>query len=111
MTINQNSNIFQTIKDLVELDLSEDIFDNQLLNYINQNIQYMINNGIPITLIDMDTNFSDWSQLRAGDENIICKYLSYTCLVQLDNSFLSKNTIDKILEDTLYQLKVIYDSV
>ena len=41
--------ILNQIKEMVEVDVEEEIFDTQLLSYINSGISYLTRNNIPIT--------------------------------------------------------------
>lgn len=110
--------ILNQIKVLLEVDLTEEIFDNQLLLYLNAGIQYLINNKIPINLITDTSTTDNWQTLglKSGDEQIVLSWLHLYALQRFDRDLMetSRNAtilwIDNEMQNLIYQLKVIYDN-
>jgi hypothetical protein len=107
--------IIDEIKTLLEIDLTEPIFDYQLLLYINNGISYLKNNKIPLTKIDATTPTDVWITLglREGDEKIVFDWLHLYIMQRFDRTLTSMTTANWIaseLENLIYQLKVIYDN-
>jgi hypothetical protein len=115
-----SESIFSKVKTLLEIDLSDDIFDSELLLYLNTGIRYLINNKIPINLIDESTLSDEWISdgLKSGDENIVIAWLHLYCLQRFDRTLTTEfnstlkinNWLDAELNNLIYQLKVIYDN-
>jgi len=61
--------ILNQIKEMVEVDVEEELFDTQLLSYINSGISYLKRNNIPITRIDEDSELTEWNEIEE-DESI-----------------------------------------
>ena len=106
--------ILAMVKTMLELDISEDIFDDQLLLYLNAGIQYLINNKIPVTSIGETTTPDAFTGLKTGDSQIVIQWLHLYCLQRFDRTLMegsgtTLNWLDGELQDLIYQLKVIYD--
>lgn len=108
--------ILEKIKTLLEVDLSEEIFDDQLLLYLNNGLRYLINNKIPLSLIDDTTTIEAWTEIIAGDDQVVLSWLHLYTIQRFDRSLMqtggtTMEWIDKEQENLLYQLKVKYDQV
>ena len=107
--------ILEEIKTMLEVELGEGIFDDQLLLHINAGISYLRNNKIPVTKIDKTTQTSDFD-MDEFDELIVIDWLSLYCLQRFDRSLLSAaagttaNWIATEMTNLIYQLKTKYDS-
>ena len=105
--------ILRRIKTLVEVDIADDIFDPQLLHYCNGGLQYLINNAIPVTLIDNET--VDWPDIEPGDDNIVIAWLHFYVVQRFDGSLMAVTSrgsqiwIDGEMNNLIYQLKARYD--
>lgn len=109
--------IFEQIKELLEIDTDEPIFDKQLLLYLNACIGYLKNNKIPLTEVDKNTTAEDWHNigLIEGDEAIVIDYLHLYTFQRFDRSLMSGNQttlnwIESQLIDAINHLKAIYDN-
>lgn len=109
--------ILNDIKSLVEVDIDDKIYDDQLVLIINSGISYLINNGIPIDEIKTDTNSDEWDKIDKHDYSTILNWLNYHVLQNFDRTLMlsysantTNNFIDYHMTDLLYQLKVRYDS-
>lgn len=105
--------ILNIIKEMVEVDVEEDIFDGQLLRYINSGISYLHRNGIPVSKVSTDTELKAWADIEEVDKESILDWLHLRCVQRFDKSLMtgSKTTmewIDSELTNILYQLKAIY---
>jgi hypothetical protein len=105
--------ILETIKEMVEVDVEEDIFDDQLLRYINSGISYLQRNGIPVSKVATDTKLETWADIEEEDQENILDWLHLRCVQRFDKSLMtgSKTTmewIDSELTNILYQLKAVY---
>lgn len=105
--------ILETIKEMVEVDVEEDIFDGQLLRYINSGISYLQRNGIPVSKVATDTELETWANIKEEDQDSILDWLHLRCVQRFDKSLMtgSKTTmewIDSELTNILYQLKAVY---
>jgi hypothetical protein len=111
--------ILNQIKTLLEVDLSETIFDDQLLLYLNNGIRYLANNKIPVDVIDATTLPDAWALLglNTGDSNIVVAWLHLYVLQRFDRTLMAVNGqnatlqwIDSEMQNLIYQLKTIYDN-
>lgn len=107
--------ILSDLKTLLEVDIDETIFDDQLLLYANAGLRYLANNKVPVSDIDKDTIFSDFSDLREGDSNIVMSWLHLYTLQRFDRTLMqgsgtTSNWIDGEMLDLLTHLKVLYDN-
>lgn len=105
--------ILNKIKDMVEADIEETIFDNQLLLYINSGISYLRRNGIPVSKITNKSTLENWKDIEEDDKYTILDWLHLRCIQRFDKSLKtgSKTTndwIDSELTNLIYQLKAIY---
>lgn len=105
--------ILNIIKEMVEVDVEEDIFDGQLLRYINSGISYLQRNGIPVSKVSTDTELKSWADIEEVDKESILDWLHLRCVQRFDKSLMtgSKTTmewIDSELTNILYQLKAVY---
>ena len=105
--------ILKTIKEMVEVDVEEDIFDVQLLQYINSGISYLQRNAIPVIRIDAKTELGGWTDIREEDREIVLDWLHLRCVQRFDKSLMNGGAttmewIDSELTNLLYQLKAIY---
>ncbi|HGA1205593.1 TPA: hypothetical protein ACIRGN_000891 [Streptococcus suis] len=105
--------ILEKIKEMVELDIDETIFDVQLLSYINSGISYLNRNGIPVVKIDDDSEDVVWESIAGEDVEIIIDWLHLRCVQRFDKSLMngSETTmkwIDSEMTNLLYQLKAVY---
>ncbi|MBC1353882.1 hypothetical protein HB837_15860 [Listeria innocua] len=116
--------ILQEIKTLLEIDdissdgVSENIFDEQLIKYINSGIRYLINNSVPITPINDSSDSGEWEKV-ADHYEIIRDYLHLHVLQRFDRTLViggvnntsntTMNWIESEKTDLLYQLKCFFD--
>ncbi|HEP1369323.1 phage head-tail connector protein [Streptococcus pyogenes] len=106
--------IFKTLKEMVEVDVEEDIFDVQLLRYINSGISYLQRNAIPVVKIEENSKFTDWPDIEEEDKETILDWLHLRCVQRFDKSLMTGGVttmewIDSELTNILYQLKAIYE--
>lgn len=104
--------ILNTVKTMLELDISDNIYDDELLLYLNSGIQYLINNKIPITLIDKTTTIDAFTNLKSGDSQLLTEWLHFYCMPRFDMELSSTtlNWINSELENLIYHLKTVYDT-
>ena len=110
--------ILNVIKELLEVDIEESIFDNQLLIYLNGGIAYLKNNKVPITRVSIDSTTQEWldNGLIEGDEDIVIQWLHLYALQRFDRSLMNISSsttqewIDNELSNLIHQLKVRYDN-
>lgn len=110
--------ILETTKELLEVDVEEEIFDNQLLLYVNAGMRYLVNNKIPVGVVKTDTTFDDFKNLKAGDEHIVISWLHLYAMQRFDRTLMTTNSIatatkswiDTEMQDLITQLKAIYDN-
>lgn len=105
--------ILETIKEMVEIDVDEEIFDTQLLRYINSGISYLQRNGIPVTSVEEITDTDVWSELKSDDVESVLDWLHLRCVQRFDKSLMTGSGttmewIDSELTNILYQLKSVY---
>ncbi|CYU89657.1 TPA: hypothetical protein TZY74_000031 [Streptococcus suis] len=105
--------ILETIKEMVEVDVEEDIFNVQLLRYINSGISYLQRNAIPVIRIDKKTELEGWTDIKEEDRETVLDWLHLRCVQRFDKSLMNGGAttmewIDSELTDLLYQLKAIY---
>ena len=121
--------VLDDLKNLLEVDVEETIFDAQLLLYANSGIAYLKNNGIPIErigttsdvfafqkeLTENKTSDAIWHNLRDDDYEIVLAWLHLYCLQRFDRTLMTNaykatvNWIDSEMTNLIYQLKVRYD--
>ena len=121
--------VLDDLKNLLEVDVEETIFDAQLLLYANSGIAYLRNNGIPVErigtisdvfafqkeLTENTTSDTVWHNLRDDDYDIILAWLHLYCLQRFDRTLMTsaykttQNWIDSEMTNLIYQLKVRYD--
>lgn len=104
--------ILDDLKELLEIDLEEKIYDRQLLLYANGGIAYLKNNAIPVTRIDETTD--KWDSLKDDDSDIVIQWLHLYCLQRYDRTLMSSSGttqewIDSEMSNLIMQLKVRYD--
>jgi hypothetical protein len=108
-------NILESLKELLEVDLDEQIFDNQLILYINLGIGFLANNNIPVTSITDSSVANDWTGLSDDDTNVVISYLQLHVLQRFDRTLMTKNAnttqmwIEKEKDSLLYHLKCKFD--
>lgn len=90
--------IFEKVKTSVELEGIE-AFDNQMLEYINQDLSYLFNNNIPVTNIDTTTEGFDG--LEDVDLPVVLEYLQWSAMIKLDRSFLSQSATATFVQSRL----------
>lgn len=105
--------ILDTIKEMVEVDVEEDIFDVQLLRYINSGISYLQRNAIPVIRIEKDTKLEGWMDIEEEDRETVLDWLHLRCVQRFDKSLMTGSSatmewIDEEMANILYQLKAIY---
>ena len=106
--------VLDYLKNLLEVDVEETIFDAQLLLYANSGIAYLKNNGIPVERIGT-TSDTVWYSLRDDDYEIVLAWLHLYCLQRFDRTLMTQgsqttlNWIDSEMTNLIYQLKVKYD--
>lgn len=106
--------VLDDLKNLLEVDVEETIFDAQLLLYANSGIAYLMNNAIPVTRIEANTLSKEW-ELRDGDYDIVLAWLHLYCLQRFDRTLMTNaykttvNWIDDEMKNLINQLKVRYD--
>ena len=121
--------VLDDLKNLLEVDVEETIFDAQLLLYANSGIAYLRNNGIPVErigttsdvfafqkeLTENKTSNAIWHNLRDDDYEIVLAWLHLYCLQRFDRTLMTSaykttlNWIDSEMTNLIYQLKVRYD--
>ena len=121
--------VLDDLKNLLEVDVEETIFDAQLLLYANSGIAYLRNNGIPVERIgttsdvfafqkelpENKTSNAIWQELRDDDYEIVLAWLHLYCLQRFDRTLMTSaykttlNWIDSEMTNLIYQLKVRYD--
>ena len=121
--------VLDDLKNLLEVDVEETIFDAQLLLYANSGIAYLRNNGIPVErigttsdvfafqkeLTENTTSDTVWHNLRDDDYEIVLAWLHLYCLQRFDRTLMTsaykttQNWIDSEMTNLIYQLKVRYD--
>ena len=106
--------ILNTIKEMVEVDVEEDIFDVQLLRYINSGISYLQRNAVPVIRIDKETELGGWTDIEEEDREIVLDWLHLRCVQRFDKSLMTGSAatmewIDGEMTNLLYQLKSIYE--
>ncbi|WP_313175281.1 hypothetical protein [Streptococcus parasuis] len=106
--------ILNTIKEMVEIDVEEDIFDVQLLRYINSGISYLQRNAVPVIRIDKETELGGWTDIEEEDREIVLDWLHLRCVQRFDKSLMTGSAatmewIDGEMTNLLYQLKSIYE--
>ena len=121
--------VLDDLKNLLEVDVEETIFDAQLLLYANSGIAYLKNNGIPVErigttsdvfafqkeLTENKTSDAIWHNLRDDDYEIVLAWLHLYCLQRFDRTLMTNaykatvNWIDSEMTNLIYQLKVRYD--
>lgn len=121
--------VLDDLKNLLEVDVEETIFDAQLLLYANSGIAYLRNNGIPVErigttsdvfafqkeLTENKTSDVVWHNLRDDDYEIVLAWLHLYCLQRFDRTLMTSaykttlNWIDSEMTNLIYQLKVRYD--
>lgn len=111
--------ILQDLKTLLEIDLDEDVEDAELILNANDYIADLINNEVPLTIIDATTTSEDWeaSGLDAIDYYTVLKYLNMSAVRDISPAFVTgqnasiNNNIEKSLQRKLFQLKINYTKV
>lgn len=107
--------VLQELKTLLEVDVEETIFDNQLLMYANAGIGYLVNNGIPVSRIDKTTTNAAFNFTNESDYDVFLAWLHLYCLQRFDRTLMTQgsqttlNWIDTEMTNLIYQLKVKYD--
>lgn len=105
--------ILKTIKEMVEVDVEEKIFDVQLLRYINSGISYLQRNAVPVIRIEKDTELKEWTDIEEEDRETVLDWLHLRCVQRFDKSLMTGSSatmewIDGEMTNMLYQLKAIY---
>ena len=104
--------IFSDIKNNLEFS-DIDIVDAKLLSLSNYYIQFLINNGVPLSYITKESDTSDWTEI--SDKNcyyIVIDYITTSLLIDLNIETISSNTsriLESRLMNNLYHLKVKFD--
>ncbi len=102
--------ILEKVKASIELEGIE-AFDNQVLEYINQDLSFLNNNNIPVTNIYATTEGFDG--LEDVDLPVVLEYLQWNAMTKLDRSFLSQSATASFIRDRiavcLNHLKGKYD--
>ena len=109
--------IIEELKTLLEIDIDEELFDHQILLQANAGLRYLMNNAIPVFLIDETNSGDDFDKLQAGDYQLVLNWLHLYCLQRLDRTLnystlgakTTGNWIEDEKTDLIYQLKVRYD--
>ena len=105
--------ILNQIKEMVEVDVEEEIFDTQLLSYINSGNLEKTGTKNTITRIDKESELTEWNKIEEDDKETILDWLHLRCVQRFDKSLMIGNSttmswIDEELTNILYQLKAIY---
>lgn len=108
--------LLEKVKTLLEVDVTEPIYDDQLLLLINGGISYLLNNGIPVAAVDDSTTFDDFAGLTEPDRAVVLQWLFLWVLQRFDMTTMSDNKftvttgswIADELDNLLYMLKVQY---
>lgn len=107
--------VLEDLKQLLEVDLDEEIYDNQLLLYANGGLRYLMNNAVPVSIITKDTEHTAFANLKDDDYQIVLSWLNLHCLRLFDRTLMNSNQtatnnwIEAEMQNLIYQLKVIYD--
>ncbi|MCL2536954.1 MAG: hypothetical protein FWE51_01545 [Coriobacteriia bacterium] len=109
--------ILGAVKDLVEVDVAEDIFDSQLLAIINTGMVFLKNQAIPVGAINADTGLDDFNMLKDDDIHIVIAWLHLYCLQRFDRTLsagqgqsATVSWIDREMTNFIMHLKVRYDN-
>lgn len=108
--------ILECLKNMLEVDIEEEIFDTQLLAYANIGIAYLIRNKIPLHVITSETSFEDFPDLKDNDIYIVLSWLHLYVLQRFDRTLMqgnqgtTTNWLDAEMTDLITQLKAIYDN-
>lgn len=107
--------VLEQLKELLEVDVQEDIFDTQLLLYANGGIAYLINNGVPLSRLTVETKAKEFKLKKPEHYDVVLSWLHLYCLQRFDRTLMTQTTqttlnwINEEMTDLLYQLKVFYD--
>ena len=105
--------ILNDVKELVEIDIDEGIYDRKLILHINSGVAELVNNAIPISKIDVQTLDVDWKLIESNDYQIICDWLYFYVIGRLERPRITgratSDFIEKQMTNLLYQLKAKYD--
>lgn len=107
--------VLQDLKTLLEVDIEETIYDDQLLMYANAGLRYLENNGVPVEAIEKETDSANFKNLKPPDFALVLSYLHLYCLQRFDRTLMTGNGqsnmswIDAEMLDLITMLKVRYD--
>lgn len=101
--------VLKDLKEMVEVDVEETIFDKQLLLHANSGIAYLKNNLIPVSRITELTEQTEWS-LREDDYDVVLNWLHFYVLQRFDRQIgaTTLNWINQEMTDLFYHLKAGY---
>lgn len=105
--------ILENIKIYCEVD-DTDEFDQQLLNHANEVLGYVYANGIPVVLIDENSDSTNFINLNPFQMNTLQALINLHCYRTFDKlameaSATSQSWVDLKMLDLLHQLKVQFD--
>jgi hypothetical protein len=109
------STILEDIKEMIRVDLSEQIFDTEIMLHINNGVSELINNNIPITNIQLLDASGIWDKISKNDYQLILAWLYYYIMLRFERSLWGKGSttathfIEKDMTDLLWKLKASYD--
>lgn len=105
--------VLEAVKTLVEVEINEDIFDSELLLYINMGIAFLINNAIPIFKVNENSLLEEWIDIKESDRDLVIQYLYLDTLAQFDRDLAGSKATTDYLEakklEILVQLKCSYE--
>lgn len=106
--------ILDEIKEKIEIEKSETIYDNQIILELNTGISSLIKNNIPVSFIEKNDDTSKWENIKENDKPIIVDWLRFNMLPKFDKDLLASPVTLEYINDTkidiLYQLKATYDN-
>lgn len=112
MLINK-SELLEEVKELLEIDTEETIYDKQLTSYLNIGLSFLKNNGVPVANMSTE-EVLEWS-INDEDYPIIIEWLHLRTLQRFDRTLMNESAkttntwIENYLSETLLHLKVRYD--
>lgn len=102
--------LLEDVKEMVETDLEETIFDKQLTIYIRSGSAYLKNNSIPVPDFEKEDEEIQSMYKEPDDYHLVLYWLHFHVIRVFDKE-ISATTLSFIQEEminTLYQLKIKY---
>lgn len=102
--------LINKIKEMIEIEPDEKIYDSQITLLINAGLGYLSNNNIPVPKLDEEEAESRAKYKNDNDYDLVVFWLHFYVLLSFDR-MINQTTINFIqnqMTDTLIQLKVLY---